>query len=203
MGKRRMTHTAEWLLGGPMLGKMQYRPKLVLMAGYAGGLRDDLSVGDVVLATEVMDQSGKVLPATWPGQPLQGEWQPPLHRGRILTVDRIVATPEEKQRLGKEHNALAVDMESAVLGQMCARHEVSFGCVRVLSDAVDTRLSPHLARLLTGEQVAVSRILLAMLRRPWLAAEYWRLAQQTRRASERLGLALGELLTLTLPWMGD
>jgi hypothetical protein len=35
---------------------------------------------------------------------------------------------------------------------------------------------------------------------PRLGGELWRLAKQTQYASEQLGRALGELLTLTLPF---
>jgi adenosylhomocysteine nucleosidase len=198
IGKQRVAEAGDWLLGEPPFGNLTYRPKLVLMAGYAGGLCEHLAVGDVILATEVMDETGKVWPATWPSRPLQGEWRPPLHRGRLLTVDKIINTPQEKRRLGQQHGALAVDMESAILAQRCSERGVPFGCVRVLSDAVDTLLSPHLARLFSSGRLSVLGILLALLRRPLLAVEFRRLAKQTRRASDRLGQALGELLTLTL-----
>jgi adenosylhomocysteine nucleosidase len=198
IGKQRVAETGDWLLSEPTFGNLTYRPKLVLMAGYTGGLCDRLAVGDVVLATEVMDQAGKLWPATWPAAPLEGEWQPPLHRGRLLTVDKIISAPEEKRRLGQQHGALAVDMESAVLAQLCSERGVPFGCVRVVSDAVDTPLSPHLARLFSGGKLSMLGVLFTLLRRPTLALEFWRLAKQTRRASDRLGQALGELLTLTL-----
>jgi len=41
---------------------------------------------------------------------------------------------------------------------------------------------------------------MALARRPGILPELLRLARDTKRASEQLGLALGELLTLTLPW---
>ena len=42
---------------------------------------------------------------------------------------------------------------------------------------------------------------LAVLRRPWMVGELWRLAGATRHAARQLSLALGEVLTLTLNWM--
>ena len=44
------------------------------------------------------------------------------------------------------------------------------------------------------------RLAAALVRTPRLAGELWRLAGQTRTAARRLALALGEVLTLTLPW---
>src|SRR5947209_18704451 len=44
-----------WALGKPLFGNLPYRPKLVLSAGFAGGLSSALQVADLVLATEVAD----------------------------------------------------------------------------------------------------------------------------------------------------
>jgi adenosylhomocysteine nucleosidase len=193
----------DWLLGQPRLGDVPYRPKVVLAAGFAGALQPGLRVGDVLLASEVCDPDGTCWPATWPGELPGGEWRPPLHRGKLLTADGIVSTAQEKQALGQRFGAAAVDLESAAAARACRRHGVPFGCVRAVSDEADTPLSPQLAGLLAGGRVAPGRLLGALARSPRLAGELWRLARATRRAAEQLGTALGELLTLTLPWGGD
>jgi hypothetical protein len=191
---------AEWLLKRPKLGGVPYRPKVVLAAGFAGALQPGVRVGDVLLATEVVDADGTCWPATWPAELPAGEWRPPLHRGRVLTASRLVTTPEEKRALGERHQAAAVDMESVVLARACRRQGVPFGCVRAISDEADTALSPRLAEVLAGGRVAPGRLLAALAGSPRLAGELWRLARATRRAGRQLGMALGELLTLTLPW---
>jgi adenosylhomocysteine nucleosidase len=191
---------AEWLMKRPKLGEVPYRPKVVLSAGFAGALQPGMNVGDVLLATEVVDQEGNCWPATWPTELPPGEWRPPLHRCRVLTTARLVATAEEKRALAERHQAAAADMESAVLARACRRHGVPFGCVRAISDAADTALSPRLTELLTGGRVSPPRVVAALARSPRLAGELWHLARATRRAAEQLGMALGELLTLTLPW---
>ena len=190
----------DWLLGQPKFGDVPYRPKLVLAAGFAGALQPGLRVGDVLLATEVCDGEGHCWPATWPGDLPGGEWRPPLHRLRLLTAPRIVATPGEKHDLGQRSGAAAVDLESAAAARACRHHGVPFGCVRAVSDEADTPLSPQLAALLAGPGVAPGRVLAALARSPRLAGDLWRLARATRRAAGQLGTALGELLTLTLPW---
>ena len=134
MGPRRMAAALDWLLGKPLLGNVAYRPKLVLSAGYSGALQADYRVGDVLLATEVADLDGNRWPATWPGALPGGDWQPPLHRGRLLAVSRLVATAEEKRALGQQHEAVGVDMETAVVARACSQQGVPFGCVRAISD---------------------------------------------------------------------
>jgi adenosylhomocysteine nucleosidase len=190
----------EWVLSGPMLENVPYRPKLVLSAGFCGAVREDLQVGDVVLAGEVADVTGKSWPTTWPGELPSGEWRPPLHRGKLLTVNRIISSAEEKQALAREHDALVVDMESALFPEPCRRAAVPFGCVRAVSDDARTALSPQLACLVAGARASPIRVLTTIATGPSLLPELWRLRRHTRVAAEQLGKALGELLTLTLPW---
>jgi adenosylhomocysteine nucleosidase len=200
MGAAAAETSLAWALGEPRFGNLPYRPKLVLSVGFCGGLHPDLKVGDVVLATEVVDEQEETRPTTWPGELPPGEWRPPLHRGRILTTAHIVASADEKAALGRRYDALAVDLESAPLAALCRKRDVPFGVVRAVSDDCRTSLSPALAALLAGGQPTPWRVGLAALGKPALFAEFWRLSRQGHRAAEQLALALGELLTLTLPW---
>ena len=102
--------------------------------------------------------------------------------------------------MGERHDALAADMETAAVARLCHKQGVPFGCLRAISDDWDTPLSPRLVGLLKGGRVAPLRLAGALARQPSLAGELWRLARQTRTAARRLALALGEVLTLTLPW---
>lgn len=203
IGAANMGRAVQWLLEAPKLDNLPYRPKLILSAGFAGALQDGFAVGDVILATEIVDAGGQSWPATWPQQPLSGAWQPPIHRGRLLTTSKLVATPEEKRALGKQHDAVGVDMESAALAKECHRAGIPFGSLRAISDDVHTGLSPQLVQMLSGDRVSPWRIFTTLLRSPGMVPELLRLAKKTRFAGERLGVALGELLTLTLPWSAE
>jgi adenosylhomocysteine nucleosidase len=198
-----MEAALEWLLGLPILGNVPYRPKLVLSAGYSGALQESYRIGDILLATEVVDLDGNCWPVTWPPALPAEEWRPPLHRGRLLSLPRLITTSEEKRSLGHQHAAAAVDMETAAIARRCSKQGVPFGCVRAISDEVEATLSPQLVALLNGGRVAPWRVLTAVAKRPRLAGELWRLARHTRLASEQLAKAVGELLTLTLPWSAD
>jgi hypothetical protein len=180
------------------MGHMTYRPKVVLSAGFSGALQQDYHVGDVIVATEVVDLEGHRWKATWPGELPPGEWRPALRQGRLLSVPRLLTTSEEKQNLGRQYAASAADMETAAVAEICQRHGVPFGCVRVISDDIHTPLSPQLVGLLTEGRVSPLRVGSALLKSPRLAGELWRLGRQTRFAARQLAQALGELLTLTL-----
>jgi adenosylhomocysteine nucleosidase len=199
MGAASTEAAVQWLLSRPVLDNVPYRPKLVLSAGFAGALQDRFHVGDILLATEVTDSDGTCRPATWPGELPPGEWRPPLHRGRLLTLPRLVSDPQEKAALGQRHQAAAVDMESATAARLCHRQGVPFGSVRAVSDDVNAPLSPQLVALLEGGRVSWLHLLAALARSPRLGGELRRLAVHTRFAAKQLAAALGELLTLTLP----
>jgi adenosylhomocysteine nucleosidase len=189
-----------WLLSSPKMDGVPYRPKLVLSAGFAGALDPALAIGDIVLATEVIDLNGNQTAATWPAEPLQGEWRPAIHRGRVVTSPDLVDTPAKKAELAGEHQAIAVDMESVHAARMCTRKDIPFGCARAISDRADTALSPRLRALLNNGRPSIPRVVAASIRAPRLVGEMRRLARDTRFAADQLGKALGELLTLTLPW---
>jgi hypothetical protein len=157
-------------------------------------------MGDVVLATEIIDLDGQCFPATWPSTLPAGEWRPPLHRERLLTLPQLASTIADKHALANRYGAAVIDMESAYLARLCHRHEIPFGCLRVVADDAHTPLSPRLLACLHGGRVSPIRFLATLLRSPSLGREMWQQAYNTRRAADQLSKALGEILTLTLPW---
>jgi adenosylhomocysteine nucleosidase len=149
----------------------------------------------------VIDGGGNGWPATWPGNLPAGEWRPPLTRGRLLCLPQLIGDPEDKRRLGQQHDALAVDMETAVLARACHKRNVPFGALRVISDDLSTPLSPGLVDVLQSGRVSAVRLARAVLQSPRLLGQLWRLKGQTEHAARQLALGLGEVLTLSLPWL--
>jgi len=192
----------DWLLGAPLLDNVPYRPKVVVSAGFCGALKPGYRAGDVVLADEVVAED-ESWPVPWPGALPAGEWHPALHRDRLLCLSRLVGEVADKRALAERHGAGVVDMESAAVARACRKADVPFGCVRAVSDDCEMPLSPKLAACLNGGRVAPLRLLAATAASPGLVPQMWRLARQTRHAAGQLALALGELLTLTLPWTAE
>jgi nucleoside phosphorylase len=202
MGQANVERALTWLDRAPKLGGVACKPRMLLSAGFAGGLDDKLRVGDLVVATDVADDQGAILPAHWPGE-LGGAWSPFPHRGRILTVGNAVGEASAKQELASRFGSLAVDMESAIVARWCQRRGLPFGSIRVISDDASTSFSPQMQRLLSDANTSVLRFAGAGLRSPALMMEMIRLARRTKLAGKQLGKALGELLTLTLPFGAD
>jgi len=193
MGPDAAARAVNWLLNKPTLGANQFRPKLVVSAGFAGALDPSLAVGDVVLATEVSGEDGHIRP-TPPLSTSQGMSR--FHHGRIVSTSRLANSETQKNDLHQKHQALAVDMESASIARACVEAKVPFACIRAISDSADSSLSPQLAELLTGGRVSPTKVVLALIKSPRLLGEMTRLAKDTRFAAKQLGLALERLLNL-------
>lgn len=160
----------------------RHKPQRVILAGFGGALVPSLAVGDVIAAAEAVDESGRAWPCTPPG------------RGRVLTVNRMVHSVEEKRELGRRLQANVCDMESTAVAECCRRHGVEFAVVRAVSDTAADVLSPTLDRLIVNGRVSALRAMLAMLREPRLIGQFRRLARNTRLAAERLAAALVSML---------
>jgi adenosylhomocysteine nucleosidase len=166
----------------------------VLFAGFAGALTTALHVGDVLLADTILDESGQRWATTWS---VAGDVK--LRRGSVLTTTTLIGSTEAKRRLGADHAADAVDMEAAYVAARCAERGVPFGCVRAISDTVDTPLSPALVDLLAGGRVSARRAAFAVARQPRLLGEFWRLQRDTRQAAYQLAIAVRGLIGAAHP----
>lgn len=200
VGPEAVGRSLRWALSAPKLGQVIYRPRVVLSVGFSGALQADLHAGDLVLANEIVDRKGELRPASFPSR-LPNDFAVKLQRGRLLTMPSLIGDPQQKQKLGEEHRAMAVDMETAEVARLCLLKRVPFGCLRAILDDWQTPLSPQLTRVVRGGRVGLLRMLLALTCRPALLKEFWWLAGHSRRVARRLAEGLMELLTLTLSWM--
>jgi nucleoside phosphorylase len=189
VGRAAIETALRWCLTEPRFGDLPYRPRLVCLVGFSGGLQSGQHVGDLVLGTEVVDQKGNRWTTLHPRLSLV----PQFTRAPVLTVPELVGDPREKRRLAQQHAAVAVDMESAAAARLCQEHHVPFACLRAISDDWNTALSPHLVGLLRRGRVSTLRLAGMVLRHPSLIRELIRLARTTRKAAKQL-LAVRSLL---------
>jgi adenosylhomocysteine nucleosidase len=174
-----------------------YRPRLVASSGFAGGLDSRLKRFDLVAADSLVDTDGRemgldaAMIAPWMNE------VPNLHRGRLLTVDRIIRLSEEKRQLGAKHQAFAVDMESFAVAEVCREREVPLLVVRAISDAVDQELPADIGHLLAQKSFAgqLGAAVGSVFRRPGAAKDLFNLHQTALEASGRLAKFLSQLCT--------
>jgi adenosylhomocysteine nucleosidase len=139
----------------------------ILFTGVAGGLAPGVTVGDVVVADEFIqhdmdasplfpryevplygrarfacDVSLTALLQSAVALALQASTGSRMHAGLIASGDRFVSSQTESSALQAGlrkagHEALAVEMEGAAVGQVCADYGVPFAAVRTISDRAD------------------------------------------------------------------
>lgn len=106
------------------------RPDYLIASGFAGGLRADLAVGDLMVGENHSDP-GLVERAMGALDAI------PVRRGALTTQPLLAETLAAKAILAAQTNADAVDMETEWIAEACARAGTPMLSLRVISDAAD------------------------------------------------------------------
>jgi adenosylhomocysteine nucleosidase len=163
-------------------------PDVVVSIGFCGGLNPDLRPGDIFVAerlrcAEPAAEYAVKTPAT----------DRDAFHGTLLSVDRVVATSEEKNSLWAE-GCDAVEMEAAGVAAVAAERRLPFYCIRVVSDTSEESFVADLnwARGRDGRFRSL-KIVASALKRPARGLpELLRLGRRTRKAAPALGAFLAE-----------
>ena len=146
-----------------MLNK--YNISKVLFTGIAGGVADETQVLDEVVATRLVEHDYGIIGNdgfTWvsgdPGISREaGEYyycdkdlvelaykaavetigKEHVFKGTIATGDQFIASEVYVNRLKKEYNAFACEMEGASVAVICIKYDKPFVVIRALSDKAD------------------------------------------------------------------
>jgi len=157
------------------------RLEAVVSTGYAGGLDPALQLGDLVIASQVLDfATGEHFPC--------GDVAGEATRGVVLSQDRIANDAREKQQLYVRTAACAVEMESSGVAARAKRAGLPFYCIKVISDTATESFALDLNRMRT-EQGKVSRgkIMIYALGHPILVPGLLRLKRRTETSAQGLG----------------
>lgn len=165
-----------------------HQPQWIISAGFAGGLTPELARLHILMADAVIDTRHSPLDVGFRISPEQVAATPGLHVGRLVTVDRLIRDRAERLQLASEFRAVACDMESMAVAEVCRRHRTRFLSVRVISDDLDDQIPPELERLAQHRSVAgkLGAATRAIWQRPGIVKEMWRLRETAQRASDRL-----------------
>ncbi|MGD9722744.1 MAG: hypothetical protein AB7O59_15530 [Pirellulales bacterium] len=181
VGQKAAAHATRALIEG-------HRPQWVISAGFAGGLHPDLAQGDILLVDQIVDATGRRLELDLKLDRAAIAAERHLHVGSLVTVEHIVREPNEKLALGERHGALAVDMESLAVADVCREEGTRFLAVRIISDAVGRALPKDIDNLVKRTSTAgrLGAAAGAILRRPSSIKDMWQLKEDALVASERL-----------------
>lgn len=136
----------------------QYGVNMIINTGSAGGIGDDLAVGDLVFSTKLAYHDVDVTGFGYeygqlPAMPLYYDasrylqqtmaaaaekTNQPVKYGVIVTGDSFVDDPQKiKEILGHFPDALACEMEGAAIAQTAAQFNIPFLVIRAISDTAD------------------------------------------------------------------
>lgn len=160
----------------------RYSPTLLISAGIAGGLTPDLRVGETIFPATIIDARDSSRHETAIQNAPIGST--PLAKTIVVSYPEI-AGAVQKQKLGKAYAAHAVDMEGASIARAAEAHRIPFIAIKTISDEVDFEL-PDMMPFFHDGEFQTARFVFHISIRPWLWLRVFRLARNSKIASESL-----------------
>lgn len=134
---------------------IKYMPEIIINTGVSGGIASQTNIGDVIIAKNVVQHDMDTSPIGDPVGLVSGidlvhipcsnnvvvkldktlNTMDKIHKiGTIATGDKFVSDTKETKRINDLFGAIAFDMESGSIGQVCYVNNVSYGIIRSISD---------------------------------------------------------------------
>ena len=161
-----------------------YRPQAVISVGFAGALHAQLKIGNVFIASEVLDVATGRRFRTETGE------------GLLATADKIAAQ-EQKRELARS-TAWAVDMEAAGVAEIAQQHGTSFFAVKAISDESDFPMPAMNEFVNAAGKFRTAAFLTHVAVRPCMWRQVRQLARNSALAANALSEALDTLLAAGL-----
>ena len=133
--------------------------EIIVSLGFAGAVDESLKVGDVIVSrSAVQHDSGVIEPYgfVWEGEAAVHKtradgleaWAESrgYSRGTIASGDQFVASEEKREWIRAKFGAVAVDMGSAAIEEVCSQNGIGFFLIRVISDRADSQARSHFAQ---------------------------------------------------------
>jgi nucleoside phosphorylase len=115
--------------------KKNKKPSLLVSTGFAGALSRDIPIHSWVTATKILKDHSELDP--------RGLVRAPSFaiKSALITTPHLTRQDGKSEQLVKSIGTpLAVDMESAVLYEICLEHEIPFMALRLITDTPDCPL---------------------------------------------------------------
>jgi nucleoside phosphorylase len=159
------------------------RPQLLIASGFCGGTSHGLHPGDLVIAEN----------ASAPTLLMKAHATLPNARiGKIHSADRIIDPAADRYAIGRQHDAVAVDMETETITRLCAAESIPMLALRVVSDspAAPFPAPPNVLFDVERQRTNFSLLLSYIARNPASALRLAQFSSQITRAKTRLADAL-------------
>lgn len=171
-----------------------------ISSGFAGALRPEYQIGQVVAARRVYSESSRAvdgnayLACSNPLISFAAECGATI-AGRLYSAEHVVSTAAEKQHLG--NIADAIEMESFEIMREAAANGVPAIAIRAISDTANEDLPLDMNQVFNDEgKVSVARVLGQVAMHPQAVPGLMRLGQNSKRAAESLAKFIDAYVTI-------
>ena len=157
--------------------------------GCAGALAPELIAGELIIPTSIQTHTGQNLPinSQWHKKITASLGQQKYSSGILLESLHIVASAVEKSALYSSTQALATDMESAVVARIAQQANLPFMAIRSIVDDASFDL-PHAIQYAMRDngQVAIPKIITYLIYHPTEIPRLIQLGRHFKAASKTL-----------------
>lgn len=138
---------------------LKFLPEIIINIGVAGGIAPELRIGDIAVATAVVEHDMDTSPLGDPLGYISGldmiemkcsDWAVEefvkaagtldginVITGVIASGDQFINSYEKKEWIKDTFGAVAVEMEGASVGHVCTADKIDFCVIRAISDGAD------------------------------------------------------------------
>ena len=179
------------------------RPDLLITTGFCGGIAPELRAGDIVVAHGiVIAREGYFdeIPAPFSGigrtfvagEAAAGKR---VGGGTFVTTATITSKAQLGRMLPEQYPCPVVEMESGSIALVAAAHDIPLLAIRAVSDISTEELDFSLDEFCDAEmrRILIPRVLLTVLRKPYIIPQLIRLAFSSRTAEQSLAAVLSRL----------
>ncbi|MEY2601930.1 MAG: adenosylhomocysteine nucleosidase [Verrucomicrobiota bacterium] len=165
------------------------RPSLVISSGFAGGVSEELGIGDLVLAHNFSDPA---LLAN--AEQILRDREPRVVK--LFTSTSIIDSVAARNEIARAADAAAVDMETGAIADVCKIHGVPLLSLRIISDTVSQPFPapPSVLFDIERQRTNFGGLLAYLLRDPGSIWPLFRFGRQIARARARLTDAIVALV---------
>ncbi len=147
-----------------------YKPNIIINTGVAGGISDELDIGDVVIGTYLVQHDfdvtvlgyakGYMCTGVEKDKPTkyycdkelvekfqscleQNMSKQKIHLGIIASGDKFISGKEIKKEINEYFGAIAVEMEGCAIAQVATKNKIPFVVTRAISDLADGKVAQY------------------------------------------------------------
>ncbi len=180
------------------------RPEIIINFGFAGALSPELKVGDIVLASRLLflherlfsEQQGLDQKTNTLCSELLRKGDPSIaHHAAFITTSRISSKKELVRLMPADIQQAVVEMETSAVAQVANKEGIPLIAIRAISDGAGEELGFSLDEFCNRElNLQIWRVLLSVVRKPWIIPQLVRLSRNSRHAGRCLSEAVSRIL---------